>query len=278
MAQPSGNEDVGRIASEASGSSPPLDSNPSLGHSQIPDSLLFRISNVSNVADFVSQFVDGYDESTLLAGESPFLEASFASPEPATCMPTKQLIEFPKPANPNYMLFPSCTRVPRCGGCCTSPLLNCEPTASTNVTYKVMEVGYSIPGGGSFAFLEHVFVTVEKHDRCRCQCRQKPSDCNSLQRYEGCRCICTNTADMQRCVGSDRSWDNTVCRCKCRGSKLCSSGFYYDTTSCKCQPLRGPETLSSFAPNPQVLGPYQNSHDTEETKRSSLVTFPDFSD
>ncbi|KAH7954781.1 hypothetical protein HPB49_021839 [Dermacentor silvarum] len=215
---------------------------------QIPDSILFRMRDVKNLTDFVSQFLEGYRtyQETMQDPPPPVAplhiaylyeghgsSASVPNPEPGTCLPTKQLVEFPKSSDPSIILWPPCTRVPRCGGCCPSTILKCAPTKTTNVTFKVIKAQYPEPGASKFNFVGHEIVTLEKHDKCSCECKEKPTDCNALQQYNECRCVCRNNNEMLSCNGPGMVWDPRDCRCKCRDYAECSTGFYYNTRSCR---------------------------------------------
>jgi len=49
----------------------------------------------------------------------------------ARCTPVNTTVTLKQDAdanNPFIIYFPSCTRVQRCGGCCNSDLLSCQPT------------------------------------------------------------------------------------------------------------------------------------------------------
>ncbi|XP_064482159.1 uncharacterized protein LOC135394967 isoform X2 [Ornithodoros turicata] len=248
-------------------------------HSEIPDSLLYRMRNVRNLTDFVSQFLDGYNElgADDSSGELPSIlgkkgpgAVNIPDPEPGNCMPTKQLVEFPKPTDPSTILWPPCTRVTRCGGCCPSAILTCTPTKTTNMTYKVIKAQYPKPGATKFNFIGHEIVTLERHDRCGCECKQKPSDCNRMQRYEECRCLCRNTADMENCQGASVVWDHTVCRCMCRDYSECSTGFYYNPRSCKCETLRRARLSARVLPLPKLVSPYTDNRESEQTRNHFL--------
>lgn len=70
---------------------------------------------------------------------SPILE--FASP--AACVPEMTVVPVTLPRSedgPSLSVFPSCTRLERCGGCCSHPLLSCQPTREETVTLKVLVV------------------------------------------------------------------------------------------------------------------------------------------
>ncbi|XP_049521220.1 uncharacterized protein LOC119449503 isoform X20 [Dermacentor silvarum] len=244
----------------------------------IPDSILFRMRDVKNLTDFVSQFLEGYPDATVDGFEGPpsilgkkgpvgGSSASVPNPEPGTCLPTKQLVEFPKSSDPSIILWPPCTRVPRCGGCCPSTILKCAPTKTTNVTFKVIKAQYPEPGASKFNFVGHEIVTLEKHDKCSCECKEKPTDCNALQQYNECRCVCRNNNEMLSCNGPGMVWDPRDCRCKCRDYAECSTGFYYNTRSCRCEQLGRSRIAPRIRqPLPRLYAPYTDNRENVQSR------------
>lgn len=263
--------------------------------SGIPESLLFRMRDVRNYSDFVSQFLEGYPDITavdtfeqgpgILGKKGPVggggAAAAVPNPEPGTCLPSKQLVEFPKPSDPSIILWPPCTRVPRCGGCCPSSILKCAPTKTSNVTFKVIKAQYPEPGASKFNFVGHEIVTLEKHDKCGCECKERPSDCNALQQYTECRCVCRNTRDMEACSGPEMLWDHRDCRCKCRDYAECSSGFFYNVRSCRCEQLSRSRIGSRILqPLPKLYGPYTDNRENLQSRsfrNLDLVAADDYS-
>lgn len=244
----------------------------------VPDSILFRMRDVKNLTDFVSQFLEGYpdpavhgfDEAPSILGKKGPVGGSSASvpnPEPGTCLPSKQLVEFPKPSDPSIILWPPCTRVPRCGGCCPSTILKCAPTKTSNVTFKVIKAQYPEPGASKFNFVGHEIVTLEKHDKCSCECKERPTDCNALQQYSECRCVCRNNNEMLACNGPGMIWDPRDCRCKCRDYAECSTGFYYNTRSCRCEQLGRSRIASRIRqPLPRLYAPYTDNRENVQSR------------
>lgn len=76
------------------------------------------------------------------------VERSAASrPTPANCVPEMKVV----PLNladesdikdPTIVVFPSCTRVKRCGGCCTNNLVSCQPMETHNIVYEVFAITF----------------------------------------------------------------------------------------------------------------------------------------
>ena len=88
------------------------------------------------------------------------------------------------------MYEPSCTRVERCGGCCSHRLLECQPTeVFTKFKYltiispkkifenQVEEVPMSVMRkelrGSRVVSEQLVTVAMERHLACACDCRAK---------------------------------------------------------------------------------------------------------
>lgn len=244
----------------------------------VPDSILFRMRDVRNLTDFVSQFLEGYPDPavhgfeeapSILGKKGPVggSSASVPNPEPGTCLPSKQLVEFPKPTDPSIILWPPCTRVPRCGGCCPSTILKCAPTKTSNVTFKVIKAQYPEPGASKFNFVGHEIVTLEKHDKCSCECKERPADCNALQQYSECRCVCRNNNEMLSCHGPGVVWDPRDCRCKCRDYAECSTGFYYNTRTCRCEQLGRSRIASRIRqPLPRLYAPYTDNRENLQSR------------
>lgn len=66
-------------------------------------------------------------------------------PIPANCIPEMtvvplQLSDESDMNDPSIFVFPSCTRVKRCGGCCGSHLLSCQPVEKTTTKYQVIQI------------------------------------------------------------------------------------------------------------------------------------------
>lgn len=53
-------------------------------------------------------------------------------------MPEMQTVRLGNMEEDSTVLFiPTCTRIERCGGCCTHSLLECQPTESETVNFQV---------------------------------------------------------------------------------------------------------------------------------------------
>ncbi|XP_017040524.1 LOW QUALITY PROTEIN: uncharacterized protein LOC108087598 [Drosophila ficusphila] len=195
----------------------------------IPLTVVAELSNVTT---------SDYDASGESLSSKEHVKRSTKSPRnatPATCSPQPTVVEL-KPSNPddelNFYYIPSCTRINRCGGCCGSNLISCQPTEVENVELRVRQVNR---GGGRQPF---VIINVEEHTACRCDCTTKAKDCNAYQTYREdlCRCQCNNNDAREKCLeqGDTKYWVDDNCACVCRYNQSCTTGTYFDETQCKC--------------------------------------------
>lgn len=78
-------------------------------------------------------------ERDLLPGRMGETERSNAErPNQASCMPELQTVPLLENDDPSIIYYPTCTRVKRCGGCCTHPFLSCQPTATETRNFEVI--------------------------------------------------------------------------------------------------------------------------------------------
>ncbi|KAK9498204.1 hypothetical protein O3M35_004069 [Rhynocoris fuscipes] len=160
-------------------------------------------------------------------------------------MPEKQVVKLGPPPDLNSFYWPSCIRIERCGGCCTqNELLSCQPVEKVIINYQVgiREVELGIHHSRDHYSQKKVIVPVEKHIRCKCDCRIKKEDCPRLQEYkkESCACVCTNRDEKAKCEddASNKTWDPHSCTCNCLEEKECQSGYIFNKHSCSCEAQR----------------------------------------
>lgn len=63
---------------------------------------------------------------------SPVLIPKFAG-----CNPEQRTVNLRDTDDPTLFYYPSCTRVDRCGGCCSHELLTCQPKTKQYINYTV---------------------------------------------------------------------------------------------------------------------------------------------
>ncbi|XP_043253448.1 vascular endothelial growth factor A-A-like [Colletes gigas] len=158
-------------------------------------------------------------------------------PVPAKCMPELQPVSLKLDNDPSTVYFPSCTRVMRCGGCCSHSLLSCQPVASELRNFEVWVVSMDYVNGPSYR--DKRIIPVEEHTKCVCDCRIKAEHCNEKQSYvkDECRCACNNNDEAEKCSKNNdtKVWNPELCACFCREELDCSTGFYFDQNTCRCR-------------------------------------------
>ncbi|CAB3372723.1 Hypothetical predicted protein [Cloeon dipterum] len=158
----------------------------------------------------------------------------------AQCIPENMTVPLINPnatANPFTIYFPNCIRLPRCNGCCNTPLLTCEPTITRLRSFRVLQT--DLKNEKLSNIQRSTVIDVEEHLGCQCTCKVKAKDCNVFQKYnqKACRCVCVNKDDKDKCdlESKLKLWDMQTCQCKCREASECSTGFYFDEKTCSCK-------------------------------------------
>lgn len=190
--------------------------------------------------------------------------------KPALCQPELTTVELDLPNDDDgsgVFYYPTCTRVNRCGGCCSHELLSCQSMESERLKMSVVRTRY-VGAELQYDGLMEVKVKVDK--KCRCDCRVKEEDCNTAQRYlaHECRCECKNIQEAYICSTrpSIRFWDPKKCRCTCKNPTDCSTGMRFDAASCRC--VRNLEMGMSRSLSPKTSsGGRQKSKKREERDR-----------
>ncbi|XP_064636435.1 uncharacterized protein LOC135493236 isoform X2 [Lineus longissimus] len=157
------------------------------------------------------------------------------------CEPKPTEVAMPVDRDPYVIIWPACTPVPRCGGCCGNPMLVCAPTLAEKMTLKVLKVRYRI-GTSNFEYQKFDDVVVEKHLACKCQCRVQPYDCNSRQYYHepSCSCKCKREYMTAGCYDRRKVFDEKSCECVCAHREMCDDGYFFDENICRCISKKNP--------------------------------------
>ncbi|XP_054728834.1 uncharacterized protein LOC129237887 isoform X2 [Anastrepha obliqua] len=231
------------------------------GNDVIPMDFYKELDNVTDVTEFIERFVNKDTIDPKLGLQDTFRRsverANVQTPKPANCIPENTVVPLtplePSP-DPKVVYFPKCTRVKRCGGCCGSQLMSCQPTETETINFEVIKINH----GDSTRIRGKEIVVVEQHTKCQCDCRIKAEDCNSYQIYrrDMCSCVCTNEDALQKCLSEEHKyWDETACRCVCRDSQSCTTGTIFDESQCACiDPIDdGSSTGSSSSSSTSLL-------------------------
>ncbi|XP_053950848.1 uncharacterized protein LOC128858510 isoform X2 [Anastrepha ludens] len=227
----------------------------------IPMDFYKELDNVTDVTEFIERFVNKDTIDPKLGLQDTFRRsverANVQTPKPANCIPENTVVPLTplEPSHdPKVVYFPKCTRVKRCGGCCGSQLMSCQPTETETINFEVIKINH----GDSTRIRGKEIVVVEQHTKCQCDCRIKAEDCNSYQIYrrDMCSCVCTNEDALQKCLAQEHKyWDETACRCVCRDSQSCTTGTIFDESQCACiDPIDdGSSTGSSSSSSTSLL-------------------------
>ncbi|KFM78688.1 Platelet-derived growth factor subunit A, partial [Stegodyphus mimosarum] len=207
---------------------------------EVPEDFLIRLQTVQNISQFLNSWIDqAAVQRAYLLQDDDDSERTVEVAHPAGCIPEMQIVEFERPYDPSLVIWPICTRVRRCGGCCSSKLLHCVATRKSSITVKVIKARYPHPEAEMLELEGYENVKLEQHDRCACKCRQEEQDCTPKQKYQPgqCRCVCRNQHDAGLCKQPEQLWDNKDCECKCRHQSDCSTGSVFNVDKCKCEAL-----------------------------------------
>merc|ERR1712142_801050 len=156
---------------------------------------------------------------------------------PAVCKPelTTVPITLANLTTSSYM-FPSCTRVEQCGGCCSHPLLSCQPTQTETVIRDVLVIDVDSQTD------RRETATLTRHLACSCQCATQEKHCTQKQVYcpDECKCECSNWTEKILCSGTHQLWDENLCACRCTNMETeCSTGLTYSMDTCRCEAGEG---------------------------------------
>ena len=166
---------------------------------------------------------------------------------PASCSPQPTVVALDMiPVEPGQYLYPSCTRLSRCSGCCSHPLLSCRPTETELVQRDLILVD-------TLNLTDRIVTAnLTEHRECACQCKVDAVDCHPLQEYfpERCLCQCSNWTERELCglENTGRLWDETTRSCRCASALQteCPTGTLFSPTSCRSHSLLSQSVMKYF--------------------------------
>ncbi|XP_050299333.1 uncharacterized protein LOC126738175 [Anthonomus grandis grandis] len=216
----------------------------------IPLDLAMSLNEYSSISELLYNEVEGAEQKVQVAsfanrfgsdGDALDTERSAARiATPAKCQPELTTVKIAESNDPNVLYVPECTRIERCGGCCSHALLSCQATEFENVQFSVLKTEYSSSENPhkKLKYVGKEPISIQKHTKCKCMCKIKAKDCNAYQDYREseCRCICKNTDEEQKCYrnSNKKLWNPDECACQCREVTLCSTGYNFDYNECRC--------------------------------------------
>lgn len=245
-----------------------------------PIDLLMQMSAATDLEDFL-RFID---KSSIDAKDNIVNRAAIAmerstvlQAKMAACKPEQTVVPLvPEGSDGIHMYYPSCTRVNRCGGCCSHKLLKCRPTASETLTFQVIKTEWV---GSGFQYRNKELVLVDQHTKCACDCAVQESDCNQHQKYfpDQCQCVCQNMDEREKCLQQSeiKLWDSNQCQCVCKRASDCTTGSYFNANTCECLKIPvysnagGPTGVGSAAGSAPT-----NSQSPEDRKKFIIKAIP----
>ncbi|KAI4495983.1 hypothetical protein M0802_008198 [Mischocyttarus mexicanus] len=200
-----------------------------------------QINAITSYEEFL-KFINVPEEQKIqLAGRIGVNEekSNAERPKPAGCIPELQTVSLRPENKLSTFYYPACTRVKRCGGCCSHHLLSCQPNEIETRNFEVIVSELTSDSGVVYKNKE--IIPVEEHTKCSCECKVKPEHCNEKQSYKKneCRCVCVNNDEENKCKANKnvKIWDSGTCTCACRDSEVCSTGSYFDNNTCRCRQI-----------------------------------------
>ncbi|XP_037796718.1 vascular endothelial growth factor C-like isoform X4 [Penaeus monodon] len=152
------------------------------------------------------------------------------------CKPKKAVVELPNDEKPLVMLKPSCVYIKQCGGCCDSPLLECLPEVVKVRKFKVLAFEKKLNNKVRFQSYQTLkTIRIQEHKKCKCQCKERAEHCTEHQVYDEGACRCTCPADVSKSCSDGKIWDERKCACVCSDVSDCTTGRYFDNSTCRCE-------------------------------------------
>ncbi|KAK6626206.1 hypothetical protein RUM43_006512 [Polyplax serrata] len=216
---------------------------------EIPLDLIRQLNEVSGVEELFENLIEpvqgkGRDMPTVLSariGSENVERNALKAAKMAKCMPEMRTVPLKPDKTKATFYYPSCTRVQRCGGCCSHHLLSCQPVETEIIPMSIVVTDYL--GGNKLQFRGQKIIEVEQHTKCKCDCKIKAENCSRYQKYnpDKCQCECTNTDEEKKCSDEKtmKIWNSDNCSCVCREELDCGSGYYFDPFTCSCTAYRG---------------------------------------
>ncbi|GFO39055.1 platelet-derived growth factor subunit a [Plakobranchus ocellatus] len=216
---------------------------------------LDKLMNVTSMEDFLSLLTIGgrpataediYSKYISQSGEK-VVDGGGLLAVPDQCSPRPTTVDLGvKSENPRVVYFPTCAKVPRCGGCCTSPHVSCVPDQIETLNLNVIKAVVPYPDAVYLMFSSFKEIPVESHVRCRLHCSLSPDACGPKKIFQPERCGC-KCAESKRCRGNT-VWDEETCSCQCANKQVCCCGMVFNSDKCECEVASDRQVSSAKGP------------------------------
>ncbi|CAL1544186.1 unnamed protein product [Lymnaea stagnalis] len=157
--------------------------------------------------------------------------------EPDDCSPRLTTVRLNFTNDSRVVHFPRCTKIERCGGCCSSANLECVPAYAERVSLKVVKAEMKTLGSSHMTYTGFSTVIVDRHVTCRVQCSLNEQKCGPLKTFLQNQCSC-RCKEYRRCQ-SPHIWDPESCDCKCAVEQNCClagqpCALVLNPSTCEC--------------------------------------------
>ncbi|XP_041454809.1 platelet-derived growth factor subunit A-like [Lytechinus variegatus] len=154
--------------------------------------------------------------------------------------------------------WPPCITINRCGGCCSTEILQCVPNNTRTREMQVLRLT-AHQRSPQIQLSGLVSVSVQEDESCSCECKVKPQDCHPTREiYRNCQCecnveyecpdgmiwdatrcdcICNTPIHERTCRRRKHYFNEDICGCQCleRLQRGCQSPYVFNPQTCKCQ-------------------------------------------
>ena len=242
--------------------------------SNISSSVYQKLKNIKNITQFIDTFVSNSNKSVVISRlrmlNSPITlpvrqsgtkmsdgiqmtggsQMSGAMAKNDVCNPKLSSVKVPQ-SDPSVLLWPTCTVLNQCAGCCGSSIFECTPTKKITLSLKVLKCRPTSQGSDDFAVEGFETLDFEEHQDCECQCKTKVTDCDLTKHVylpHECRCRCKNEHEADKCK-SPKRWDDITCSCVCTEVYHCHPEEKFSHSSCRCEMKKSQRSTASLTGN-----------------------------
>ncbi|XP_001184357.4 vascular endothelial growth factor A [Strongylocentrotus purpuratus] len=174
--------------------------------------------------------------------------------------------------------WPPCITVNRCGGCCSTEILQCAPNNTRTREMQVLRLTAD-QQSTQIQLSGLISISVREDESCSCECRIKPQDCHPTREihrncqcecaaeYEcpdgmvwdaiRCNCVCNMPIHERTCRRRKHYFNEDICGCQCleRLEAGCRSPYVFNPQTCKCQ-SRSRSRRQPFSPSSSSSSSY----------------------